>query len=345
MSEATAVKSESVLTVLLAALMNLAITVAKLVAGILSGSAAMVSEAAHSAADTVTEVMLYFALRHSSKRPDDAHPFGYGSTAYMWAALAAAFTFVAGGLFSITHGFHSMHAEGETDFLVSYVVLGISFLLEAVSFVRTVLQLRRESRHWKVRPRWFLKHTPDTSLKAVFLEDLAALIGLLLAAAGLALTEITGDPFYDGGASILIGVLLLIVAVVLGHANLSLLIGRSLPPRFRDAVRAELESGERIAAVQELLTLHLGPGSVLIAARIDFDDVADGANIEAASRDAEARLRERYPQITYVFLSPWGDAPLEHGGDAPLEHGGDAPLEHGGDAPLRPDGDPGLSPR
>lgn len=318
MSEATEVKSESVLTVLLAGLMNLAIAVAKLVAGVLSGSAAMVSEAAHSAADTVTEIMLYIALRNSVKRPDEAHPFGYGSTAYMWAALAAAFTFVAGGLFSITHGFHSMDAEGETDFLVSYAVLGISFVLEAVSFGRTIIQLRSESRQWNVRPSRFLKHTPDTSLKAVFLEDLAALIGLLFAAAGLALTEITGDPVYDGVASVLIGVLLLAVAVLLGHANLSLLIGRSLPPRFRDAVRAELESGERIAAVQELLTLQLGPTSVLVAARIDFDDGADGASIEAASRDAEARLRERYPQVTYVFLSPWGDAPLERGGDAEL---------------------------
>jgi cation diffusion facilitator family transporter len=309
-SDAGEVKSESVLTVLLAGLMNLAIAVAKLVAGVLSGSAAMVSEAAHSAADTVTEIMLYIALRNSVKRPDEAHPFGYGSTAYMWAALAAAFTFVAGGLFSITHGFHSLHAGGEADYLVSYVVLAISFVLEAVSFARTIVQLRSESRQWNVRPRLFLRHTPDTSLKAVFLEDLAALIGLLLAATGLALTEITGDPFYDGGASILIGVLLLVVAVLLGHANLSLLIGRSLPPKFREAVRAELASGDEITAVQELLTLQLGPTSVLVAARIDYRDTADGAAIEAASRDAEARLREKYPQITYVFLSPWGDAEL-----------------------------------
>ncbi|WP_245888863.1 cation diffusion facilitator family transporter [Glycomyces artemisiae] len=311
MSDASAVKSESVLTVLVAGLMNLAIAVAKLVAGILSGSAAMVSEAAHSAADTVTEIMLYIALRNSAKRPDEAHPFGYGSTAYMWAALAAAFTFVAGGLFSITHGFHSMDSGGEADFLVSYIVLAISFALEAVSFGRTIVQLRSESAEWDVRPRRFLKYTPDTSLKAVFLEDAAALVGLLLAAGGLALTEITGDPRYDGGASVLIGLLLLVVAVLLGHANLSLLIGRSLPPRFREAVRRELESGEEITAVQELLTLQLGPTSVLVAARIDYRDGADGAHIEATSRAVEARLREKYPMVTYVFLSPWGDAPVD----------------------------------
>jgi cation diffusion facilitator family transporter len=302
--------AESVLTVVVAGLMNLGIAIAKLVAGILSGSAAMVSEAAHSAADTVTQSMLYIALRNSEKPADESHPFGYGPTAYLWAALAAAFTFVAGGLFSITHGVHSMHGETDSNHLVAYIVLAVSFALESVSFARTVVQLRGESRRWKVRPRLFLRHTADTSLKAVFLEDLAALIGLVLAALGLALTEITGNPFYDGGASVLIGVLLLVVAVLLGHANLSLLIGRGLPPRFREAVRSELAAGEEIAAVQELLTLYLGPESVLVAARIDYRDDATGEAIERTGRAVEARLRERFPMIRYVFLSPWGDADL-----------------------------------
>jgi cation diffusion facilitator family transporter len=308
MSDTAEVKSESVITVIVAALMNLCIALAKLVAGVLGGSAAMVSEAAHSAADTVTQVMLYIALRHSVKPADAAHPFGYGSTAYLWAALAAAFTFVAGGLFSITHGFHSLHGGSERDFLISYVVLAISFVLEGVSFMRTIVQVRRESRHWGVHPVRFLLRTPDTSVKAVFLEDFAALIGLLLAAAGLALTQATGDPVYDGIASILIGVLLLVIAVLLGHANISLLIGKSLPPRFLDAVRTELEAGEDIAAVQELLTLQLGPTSVMVAAKIDFRDSATGEAIEHTCRALEARLRERFPMVAYVFLSPWGEA-------------------------------------
>lgn len=310
MSDAAAVKSESVITVLVAALMNLCIAVAKLVAGLLGGSAAMVSEAAHSAADTITELMLYVALRNSVKPADERHPFGYGSTQYVWAALAAAFTFVAGGLFSITHGFHSMNGGVEGDYLISYAVLAISFVLEAVSFGRTIVQLRSESRHWNVRPRLFLRHTADTSLKAVFLEDLAALIGLVLAATGLLLTEFTGNPVYDGTASVLIGVLLLIVAVLLGQANLSLLIGKSLPSRFQNELRAELEAGEDIAAVQELLTLQLGPTSVMVAAKMDFRDSASGEAIERSCRELEARLRERYPMVRYVYLSPWGDADL-----------------------------------
>jgi cation diffusion facilitator family transporter len=309
-SDAAEVKSESVITVLVAALMNLCITIAKLVAGTLGGSAAMVSEAAHSAADTITQVMLYIALRNSEKPANEAHPFGFGSTAYMWAALAAACTFVAGGLFSITHGVHSLHGGAESDFLLSYVVLAIAFGLESISMARTVVQVRGESKRWQVRPRLFLRRTPDTSLKAVFFEDLAALIGLILAATGLALTQATGNPVFDGTASILIGVLLLIVAVILGHANLSLLIGRSLPPRFQEAVHAELEAGEDITAVQELLTLQLGPNSVLVAAKVDFRDGASGESIERTCREGEARLRERYPMIRYVFLSPWGNADL-----------------------------------
>lgn len=299
-------KSESVITVLVAALMNLSIAVAKLLAGLLSGSAAMISEAAHSAADTVTQLMLYAALRNSARPADEEHPFGYGRTAYLWAVLAAACTFVAGGLFSITHGLHSMNAGAEADFLVSYIVLGVAFVLEGVSFLRTIRQLRSESRRWSVQPLRLLRLTPDTTLKAVFLEDAAALIGLLLAALGLALTELTGNAFYDGAASVLIGLLLLAVAVSLGRANISLLVGRSVPPRLREMIRAELESDGDVTGVGELLTLYLGPTEVLVAARVDFRDAATGAAIERTGRGAEERLRERFPSVRYVFLSPYG---------------------------------------
>ncbi len=317
--ETGAVKSESIVTVMVAALMNLSIATAKLIAGVISGSAAMVSEAAHSAADTVTQMMLYAALRNSALPADQEHPFGYGRTAYLWAALAAACTFVAGGLFSITHGLHSMNAQPETGFLVSYIVLAIAFVLEGVSFLRTMRQLRSESHRWSTRPLRLLRRTPDTTLKAVFLEDAAALIGLLLAALGLALTEITGNAFYDGAASVLIGILLLAVAVSLGHANISLLVGRALPPRLRETLQTELEAAGDITAVGELLTLYLGPTEALVAARVNFRDDASGAAIERTVREAEARMREHDPSIRHVFLSPRG--PSGHGrpsdGDRP----------------------------
>ncbi|GAA4899133.1 cation diffusion facilitator family transporter [Stackebrandtia albiflava] len=296
---------ESVGTVLLAGAMNLSIAVAKAVAGVFSGSAAMLSESAHSVADTATEVFLFVALRRGARRPDSRHPLGYGREAYFWAFLAATFTFVIGGGFSITHGVGEiLGAEAPGDYLVSYLVLGVSFVLEAISLIRAVRQSRRSARRWRTDMVTYLRHTPDTTVKAVVLEDTAALIGLVLAAAGLALTEITGDARYDGVASVLIGLLLIAVAIVLAAANTSLLIGQAVPPRLQSMVRDELLATDTVRAVDELYILHLGPDSIFVAAKVDFTDTATGAAIEAASDAAENRLRERIPSIDYVFLDP-----------------------------------------
>ena len=298
-------ESESVGTVVLAGAMNLAIAVAKGVAGLLSGSAAMLSEAAHSVADTTTEVLLYIALRRGSRPADPRHPFGYGREAYFWAFLAATFTFVVGGGFSITHGVNEMVADHPPgDYLVSYLVLAISFVLEGTSLLRGLRQTRDEARRWRVGMVRYLRRTPDTTVKAVVLEDVAALIGLLLAGLGLAGTELTGDPVYDGAASVVIGLLLIAVAVTLAISNASLLIGQSVPRRLQDAIRAELSGVDTVSRIRKLYPIHLGPNEILVAAHVDFVDDATGAAIEAASDVAERRLRARFPSIRYVFLDP-----------------------------------------
>ncbi|ADD43827.1 cation diffusion facilitator family transporter [Stackebrandtia nassauensis] len=303
-------ESETLGTVIVALLMNLAIAVSKAVAGLLSGSAAMLSEAAHSVADTMTEVFLYIALRRGSRGPNERHPFGYGREAYFWAFMAATFTFIVGGGFSITHGFNEITAdEPPGDYLVSYIVLAISFGLESVSLAKGLKQTLSESRRLKVSPWTFLKLTPDTSVKAVVLEDIAALAGLVIAGAGLGLTELTGSPVYDGVASMVIGVLLLVVAVVLAAANKSLLIGQSVPPRMRDLITEELLAVPTIKHVRELYTIHLGPSQIFVAAKVDFADTASGASIEDDSDSAERRLRQRFPQISFVFLDPTPDPP------------------------------------
>ncbi|MGC4790425.1 cation diffusion facilitator family transporter [Micromonospora sp. DT178] len=310
------VRTESVGTVVVAGAANLAIAVAKLVAGVISGSAAMLSEAVHSVADTTTEVLLYLALRRGARPADARHPFGYGKESYVWAFLAALFTFVAGAGFAITHGVTTILVhEHSGDYLVTYVVLAVSFAIESVSLARAVRQVRTESRRWRTTPRRFLHLTSDTALKAVFLEDSAALIGLVLAAAGVALSQLTGDEFFDGAASVLIGVLLLVVAAVLAHNNISLLVGRAVPERLRGEISEELAGLPAVRRIDTLLTMQLGPSDVLVAAKVDFDDEASGATIEAAADQAERRLTARHPQIRYVFLDPTrsGDAP-EPGG-------------------------------
>nr|WP_239102371.1 cation diffusion facilitator family transporter [Actinoplanes siamensis] len=302
--------TESVGTVLLALLANLVIAVAKLVAGLISGSAAMLSEAAHSFADTVTEVFLYVALRRGGKPADEEHPFGYGKESYVWAFIAALFTFVGGAGFSIYHGVGTIvSGEGAGEYLWSYVVLAVSFVAEGTSFLRARRQVHEESRRWNVTASRFLRLTPDTTVKAVFFEDSAALIGLLVAGAGLGLAQLTGAELFDGLASIVIGLLLLVVAFVLARSNVSLLVGRAVPRRVHNQIAADLRSIPVVTAVPTLLTMQIGPGDILVAAKVDFDDEVPGKEIEAASDEAERRLRERYPEIRYVFLDPTRGVP------------------------------------
>lgn len=312
--------NESVGTVILAGAANLAIAVAKLVAGLVSGSSAMLSEAAHSLADTITEIFLYVALVRGRQPADEEHPFGYGKESFVWAFIAALFTFVGGAGFSIYHGVMAIaHDEKSGDFLWSYAVLAISFVAEGTSFLRAQRQVAGESRRWGISRSRFLRLTPDTTVKAVYFEDSAALVGLVLAALGLGLTEMTGDEMWDGLASIAIGVLLFLVAAVLARSNASLLVGRSVPRRIHNQIAADLAGIPIVVAVPTLLTMQLGPGDILVAAKVDFDDDVSGGEIEAASDEAERRLRARFPAIRYVFLDPTRGAAGRHHVDGGIE--------------------------
>ncbi|MFC8656275.1 cation diffusion facilitator family transporter [Streptomyces parvus] len=296
---------ESTFTVIVAALANLGIAVAKAVAGLISGSSAMLSEAAHSVADTVTEVMLLTALKRSGKPADEDHPLGYGPERYIWAMLASIATFVGGAVFSIYDGVHTLVAGEELgDPLVSYIVLAVAFLLEGYSLRTGVKQVRREASRLRVPDTYYLRHTPDTAVKAVVMEDSAALIGLLLAAGGLLGGQLSGSGVWDGIASCLIGLLLVYVAWVLGRSNAQLLIGRPLPEAVRSGVREELLSVPHIVEVLELTTLIQGPDEILIAAKIDFRDMATAAEVEWACEEAEDQLRERFPSVRRVYLDP-----------------------------------------
>jgi len=299
------VENESVGTVIIAGLANLVIAAAKLIAGLLSGSAAMLSESAHSLADTVTEVFLFVALRRGRKPADEGHPFGYGKEAFVWAFIAALFTFVGGAGFSVYHGVTTIiRGEHTGDYLVSYIVLVLSFVAEGVSYLRARRQVAKESQRWGISSGRFLRLTPDTTVKAVYFEDSAALIGLVLAGAGIGLAQLTGSEVWDGAASIAIGVLLLVVASVLAHSNVSLLVGRAVPRGMHTRILDDLAAIPVVTAVPTLLTMQLGPGDILVAAKVDFDDTVSGAEIEEASDEAERRLRARYPAIRYVFLDP-----------------------------------------
>src|ERR1700712_226365 len=304
-AEAKESGGESTGTVILAGLVNLGIAVAKLIGGLISHSSAMLSEAAHSVAGTGTEGLLFVALKRGEKPPDEKHPFGYGRETYFWAFVASLMTFLVGAGFSIFQGVVTIiQRKEEGSPTISYIVLGVSFVLEGTSLLKAVKQVRGAADKWEVSPRRYLQGTTDTTVKAVTFEDSAALVGLVLAALGLLLEQLTGDPIWDGISAVLIGLLLIVVAYALATANKSLLIGQSASPRIERELREEIAALDHVDAVPLLLTSIIGPGKILVAAKVDFDDTSTVADIEAVSDEAERRLVAKHEGVQYVFLDP-----------------------------------------
>ena len=296
---------ESAGTVLLAGSANLAIAVAKLIGGLISGSTAMLAEAAHSFADTLNQVFLMAALKRSKKPADAQHPFGYGMERYFWSLIAAVGIFVLGAGYSIFEGIKAiLEPEALGSLLISYVVLATSFLFEGASWLKAVRQLRREAAELDRGTLEHIKVTPDPTVKTVAFEDTAALIGIVLAAVGITLHHFTDQGFWDGLASVLIGILLVAVAYSLGNQNKSALIGEALPEGVQDSIRETIQDSPGIDAVVEVLTMRLSPEEVIVAARVDLDDDASVDELEKAADEVERRLREEHPEVRHVFLDP-----------------------------------------
>jgi len=296
---------ESFATVLVAGVANLAIAIAKIIAGALTGSSAMLAEGAHSVADTVNQAFLLTALSRSRKPADAQHPFGYGQERYFWSLLAAVGIFVLGAGFSVYEGIHSlMHPEPVEAAAVAFGVLALSAVFEGTSWVKALLQLRREAGERRVGLFRHVVTSPDPTAKTVAFEDTAALIGIVLAAGGISLHLMTGSAAWDGIASILIGLLLVVVAISLGTQSKRNLIGESLPPQARDQLQKIIDETPGVDVVVELLTMRLGPDDVLVAARVDVDDDATGGDLEQVADEAERRIRERFPEVRHVFLDP-----------------------------------------
>ncbi|MEU6040361.1 cation diffusion facilitator family transporter [Actinomadura sp. NPDC047616] len=297
---------ESMLTVLLALGANLGIAVAKTAAALITGSASMAAEAAHSVADTFNEVLLMVGLRRSSRPADRRHPLGYGKERYIWTLLVAVAIFGMGALFAFYQGVQTLlgHRGGEADPLAGYAVLAVSFVLEAISLRQAWRQVRGDARGEGLPVRTYIRRTDDPTSVSVLLEDSAALAGLTLAFAGLGLHQLTGSAAWDGVGSILIGVLLTAVALVLGRINLNLLVGNQADPRLVRDVRAHLGRAPEIEWVVDIVTMTFGADRVLVCARLDFRDALTSADVERACVRMAQELRERHEEIDEVFLEP-----------------------------------------
>jgi cation diffusion facilitator family transporter len=291
-------------TVLIALGANASIAVAKLIAGLMSGSSAMLSESAHSVADTMNQVFLLASLKLGEREPDVEHPFGYGKERFFWSFLAAVGIFVAGAGFSLYEGLHRIFGptSEEGSYGVAYAVLAFALVAEGTSLVRAIRQTRSEARTQSQSHIGYLRASRDPTTKTVLFEDSAAVVGIGLAFAGVALHQATGNQLYDGLASIAIAVLLAAIAVALGRDTRRLLIGEAATPEEREAIMEVLESRPEVDRVLELLTMALAPDRLLVAARIDLADGLSTAEVERASSEIDQELRERVPGVWQVFL-------------------------------------------
>lgn len=299
--------AESRATVLAALVANGVIAVAKLVGGLVAGSSAMLAEAAHSLADTTNQGLLLMSISLGKRKPDERHPFGYGKERFFWAFVAAVFIFVAGAVFSVGEGVRSLLVHGveeEAGFLIPYVVLGVALVAEAIALGWAFVQVRRAARRRGRGLFAFLRVTRDPTAKTALFEDAAAVMGVIVALVGIGLHQATGDPRWDAGASIVIGVILAVVAFVLARDTKALLLGEPAFPEERELLRRCMLAEDGVEHVVELLTMALGPESLLVTARLDLRQGLDEDEIERLAHAIDRRCREVVPAVVEVFLDP-----------------------------------------
>lgn len=297
---------ERSVTVLLALGANLAVGVLKLIAGLITGSGALLSEAAHSAGDSTTEVLLLVAQRRSVRPADRIHPFGYGKERYFWSLLAAGAIFVSGAAFSVYQGLHTILGppEESTDAWVNYLVLALAACLEGTSFAQAIRQVRSRARRRRSSMAVAFTETDDPTVNSVAMEDSAALIGLVVAALGVGLHQLTGNSVYDGIASLIIGCLLLIVAFILARTCGDLLIGKQADSGLLQRIEKFLEDEDEIVDIVDLLSMLTGTGRVLLCVRADFVDEFSVAEVEQACMRIDSDLREHFAELDEIFIQP-----------------------------------------
>ncbi|OBF95470.1 cation diffusion facilitator family transporter [Mycolicibacter sinensis] len=295
--------SGSTRAIIAALVANAGIAAAKFVGYLITGSAAMLAEAVHSVVDTSNQALLLYGQRAAAKAPDALHPFGYGRSRYFWSFVVALVLFSLGSMFAIYEGYEKVrHPVELSSPLVAVAILAVAIGLETYSF-RTAL---RESRPLKGEGSWlrFLRTSRNPELPVVLLEDTGALIGLMLALAGVGLSMLTGNPVWDGVATLGIGALLGVIAVFLMVEMHSLLIGEGATIAEDRAIRAALEGTVNVTRLIHIRTLYLGPDEMLVGAKIAVLPGLDLAAIAATIDEAEANIRAAVPAARVIFLEP-----------------------------------------
>lgn len=296
--------SDSLLTVIIAFFANLAVAIAKTVAAVMTGSASLVAESAHSWADTGNQVFLIIAERKGKKPPDSSHPTGYGRDAYVWSMFAAFGLFSVGSAVSIWHGISALFAPAEeSSYLVGYIVLGLSFLFEGTSFIQSVRQGRARAAKLDRNTVEYVMNGPNPTLRAVFAEDASALIGITIAVVAMLAHQLTGVAAFDAIGSILVGILLGIVAIILIDRNRRFLVGETVTQAIRDDF---LETMLKVPAIDSVSYLHIeyvGPGSVYLVAAVDLTGDDPESQLAERLRRTEVEI-EKLEAVQEVILTP-----------------------------------------
>lgn len=287
---------------MLAALLgNLLIAVTKFVAAAISGSSAMLAEGIHSTVDTGNQGLLLLGMRRSRRPPDPDFPFGHGKEIYFWSFVVAMLVFGLGAVLSVFEGIQGLlHPEPLRNPYINYVVLALAFVFEAGAWLFAWRAFNRtRGAHGYFRA---VREAKDPTVFAVLFEDSAAMMGLMLAFIGVALAQITGEWRFDAAASIAIGLVLAVTAAWLARESMGLLIGESARGEVVDGIREIVADSEHVSAVNEVLTLHMGPGYVLATISVSFRHGLDSEQLERSVEEMTRAIRERYPVVKRVFM-------------------------------------------
>ncbi|MBC8210363.1 MAG: cation transporter [Gammaproteobacteria bacterium] len=289
---------------------NSLISITKFVAAGLTGSSAMLSEGIHSLVDSGNQLLLLYGLKQAAKPADEDFPFGHGKEIYFWSFIVAILIFALGGGISIYEGIkHLSSPEPISNPLINYVVLGLAMLFEGAALLFAFKEFSRVKGKWGYIEA--IQRAKDPSIFVVLFEDAAAMLGLMVAFAGVALSQYTGILIFDSIASIIIGLILIGTSIWLAYETKGLLIGESANRPVVSGIRDILLMTKSIDHVNEILTMHMGPDFILANISVDFDDQRTADEIEDVIANISAAIRQQYPQIKRVFIEAekWSNSP------------------------------------
>ena len=286
---------------------NLGIAASKFVAAAITGSSAMLTEGVHSVVDSTNQLLLLWGRKASRRPPDEIHPFGYGREIYFWSFVVAVLVFALGAGVSVYEGIiHITNPEPAVSPIIAYAVLLVAFLLEGGS----TWEAFKEFKEAKGKLGWVkaIQQSKDPTGFIVLLENGAAMFGIIAAAIGLGISQLTGDPRYDGMASIVIGAILGITAVFLAYESKALLIGESADPELVAAIHALVMEKDAVVSIGEILTVHSAPDQIMAMLAVDFDDQISAREVERLVCQIEDETQAKFPDVTRLYIRPFSEA-------------------------------------